>query len=123
MKATICFVLLTAILAPALLAQTRANSSSPQTYQFQISAGVAENLLIHKVAPVLSKAAMEARGTTVLVVAIGTNGNVLKAKVISGPALLRKPVLDAVRQYKYKPYLLNGKAIEVETTVSVSLNN
>jgi protein TonB len=122
MKAATCLVLLSVILAPGLLAQTQAKSSPPQPYQIEISAGVAEKLLIHKVAPVLSQAAMEARGTTVLVVVIGKNGDVLKAKVISGPALHRKPVLDAVRQYRYKPYLLNGEAIEVETTVAVTLN-
>ena len=45
------------------------------------------------------------------------------SKVISGPAMLRKPILDAVRKYQYKPYLLNGKAVEVETTVSVTVDN
>jgi protein TonB len=123
MKTAACFVLLAAILAPGLFAQTQANSSPHQPYEIQISAVVAGKLLIHKVAPVLSQAAMEARGTTVLVVDIGRNGDVLYAKVISGPALHRKPVLDAVRKYKYKPYLLSGKAVEVETTVSVTTAN
>lgn len=123
MKTAASIVLLSAFLTPGLLAQTQANSRPPQLSQFQISAGVAEKLLIHKVAPVLSQTAMEARGTTVLVVLIGKNGDVLKAKVISGPELHRKPVLDAVRQYKYKPYLLNGEAIEVETTVSVTISS
>jgi protein TonB len=122
MKIFACFVFLSVFLAPGLLAQTQANSKLPQPYQFQIAAGVAEKLLIHKVAPVLSQAAMEAHGTTVLVVVIGKNGDVLHAKVISGPALHHKPALDAVRQYKYKPYLLNGEAVEAETTVAVTLN-
>jgi protein TonB len=82
----------------------------------------AEKLLIHKVEPVLSLAAMEARGTIVVVIEIGRNGDVLHPRVISGQALLSNPVLDAVRKYKYKPYLINGKAVEVETTVSVTLN-
>ena len=88
----------------------------------RVSAQVAEKMLIHKVNPVLTQAAMEARGTTVLLVEIGKKGDVLTAKVISGPALHRKPVLDAVRQYQYKPYLLNDTPVEVTTTVSVSLN-
>ena len=37
--------------------------------------------------------------------------------------MLRKPVLDAIRKYKYKPYLLSGKAVEVETTVSVTMDS
>ena len=51
---------------------------------------------------------------------IDKNGNILDPTVVSGPSLLRRPVLDAVQKfYKYKPYLLNGKAVDVETTVSV----
>ena len=65
---------------------------------------------------------MEAHGTVVVVIEIGINGDVRYSKVISGPAILRKPVLDAVRKYKYKPYLLNNNAVEVQTTVSVTLN-
>lgn len=61
--------------------------------------------------------------TVVLDITIGRTGDVRFAKVISGPAMLLKPVLDAVRKYKYKPYLLNGKALEVETTVSVTMDS
>ena len=58
-------------------------------------------------------------GTVVVAIQIGKNGDVRSAKVTSGPALLHQPVLDAVRKYKYKPYLLNSTAVEVLTTVSV----
>ena len=120
MKILACFVLLSAILAPSLVAQTQANPAAvPMSPYIRVSAGVADKLLVHKVEPVLSQAAMEAHGTTVLIIEIGKNGNVLFAKVISGPAMLRKPVLDAVRKYKYNPYLLNGKPVDVETSVSV----
>jgi len=37
--------------------------------------------------------------------------------------MLSKPVLDSVRKYKYKPYLLNGKAVDVETTVWVTMDS
>jgi protein TonB len=123
MKTAACFVLLSAILAPGLLAQTQAPPAAmPPQHYIRISAGVAEKLLKHKTEPVLSQAAMEARGTVVMMIAIDKNGNVLYPKVISGPALLSNPVLDAVRKYKYKPYLINGKAVVVETTVSVTMN-
>jgi protein TonB len=39
--------------------------------------------------------------------------------VVSGPALLRQAALDAVKQWLYRPYLLNGQPVEVETAVSV----
>ena len=62
-------------------------------------------------------------GTVVVAIGIDKNGEVLHPKVISGPALLQKRVLDAVRNYKYKPYLLNGTAVGVKTTVSVTLDS
>jgi hypothetical protein len=50
---------------------------------------------------------------------IDSSGNVLHPTVISGPAPLQHLILDAVQKYTYKPYLLNGRAIDVETTDSV----
>jgi protein TonB len=68
---------------------------------------------------------MEARviGTVVLDIVISGQGNVEYTHIISGPKMLLQPVLDAVRRYKYLPYLLNGKPVEVETTVSVTCQN
>jgi protein TonB len=126
-KTAACFVLLSAALTTPLLAQTQASpASAPTPNQLQISAGVAEKLLVHKVAPdTCAHIAMAARvtGTVVLAIVIDREGNVLHPKVVSGPKMLQKMVLDAVRKYKYKPYLLNGKAVEVETTVSVRLTS
>jgi len=61
--------------------------------------------------------------TVVVAFEIDKNGNVLHPKIVSGPPMLRKPVLDVVRKYKYKPYLLNGDPIEVGTSVSVVIDN
>jgi hypothetical protein len=120
MKTAACFVFPLAILSISLFAQTNPTTLLP--YEINISPGVAEKLLIHKVDPdACLHLAMAARvtGTVVVGFDIDKNGNVLHPKAISGPAMLRKPVLDAVRKYKYRPYLLNGKAVEVETTASV----
>jgi len=89
--------------------------------EVNISAGVAEKLLIHKVDPKVKCPPMAARVSGMVVVAIETDrpGNVLYPKVLSGPKLLQQSELDAVRQYKYKLYLLNGTPIVVETTVSI----
>jgi len=122
MKIVACFALISAIFAPGLVAQTKTNSAaSHQPYEIQISAGVAEKLLIHKADFVCSTLGRYTRIEAIVVVAIGIdkNGDVLHPTVVSGPQIVRKAVLDAVRKYKYKPYLLNGNAVEVETTVSV----
>jgi protein TonB len=125
MKNTAYFILLSMILAPGLLAQTHANPGAPQPYQLQISAGVAEKLLIHKAEIICPRIPMAAHviGTVGVAIVIDMNGAVSYTKVISGPAMLRKPVLDAVRKYKYKPYLLNGNAVEVESIVWVTMDS
>ena len=123
MKKAACFVLTLAILSIRLLAQTNPTKVLP--YEISISPEVAEKLLIHKVDPdACPHIAMAAHviGTVVVDFDIDKNGNVLHPTAISGPAMLRKSVLDAVRKYKYKPYLLKGKAVEVETTVSVQID-
>jgi hypothetical protein len=118
-------LVLSAILASGLFAQTNARPTTQQPYEIQISSGVAEELLVSKADVVCPRMAMPPRitGTVVVGIEIDRNGNVLHSKVISGPAMLRKPVLDSVRKYKYKPYLLNGKAVDVETTVLVTMDS
>ena len=117
MKAALCFAFLWFMpIAPAT-----PQTSRGQQVEVNISAGVAEKLLIHKVEPKVKCAPMAARvtGTVVVFIEIGRKGEVLHPKIISGPKMLEQAALDAVRQYKYKPYLLNGTPVVVETTVSI----
>ena len=90
-------------------------------YEVRIDAEVAEKLLVHKVEPVCKQVVMGARvtGTVVVDIEISTQGEVLHSTIISGPKLLRKPALEAVRQFKYKPYTLSGMPIQAETTVPI----
>lgn len=124
MKTAACVLLTLAILSIRLFAQS--NPTTYRPYQINVSPGVAEKLLIRKVDPdACPHIAMAAHviGTVVVAFGIDKNGNVLRPTVVSGPAMLQKPVLDAVRKYKYKPYLLNGHAVVVGTTVSVQIDN
>jgi protein TonB len=50
---------------------------------------------------------------------ISTAGTIENLRVSSGPAMLRQAALDAVQNWRYKPYELNGEPVEVETTVNV----
>jgi TonB family protein len=59
------------------------------------------------------------QGKVVLGATIGKDGKIKHLRVVSGPNKLRKSSLDAVRQWTYKPYLLNGQPVEVETTINV----
>jgi outer membrane biosynthesis protein TonB len=50
---------------------------------------------------------------------VGKTGDVENLKVVLGPRELQQSSLDAVRQWKYKPYLVNGDPVDVKTTISV----
>jgi protein TonB len=89
--------------------------------KINISAGVAVGMLIQKVQPVYPPIAKAARvsGTVVLQATISKNGTIENLRVISGPAMLQQAAQDAVRQWRYRPYLLNNEPVEVDTTVNV----
>lgn len=63
-----------------------------------------------------------ASGTVVLQATISRSGMIENLRVVSGPPLLQQAALDAVKQWRYRPYLLNGDPVEVETTVNVEFN-
>jgi len=58
-------------------------------------------------------------GTVLLHVVINTDGSVQLVEYVSGPPLLKDSTINAVRQWRYKPTLLNGYPSEVDSTVSV----
>ena len=126
MKALALFVVLSAVLQTAPATQTDACCIYlPEPHRVNISPELAQKMLIHKADLACPKVAMPARftGTVVLNILIDKSGNVIRSAVISGPAMLQKPARRAVRKYKYKPYLLNNKAVEVVTTVAVVIDS
>lgn len=89
-----------------------------------ISAGIAVGLLVQKTAPIYPSIAKSARisGTVVIQATISKNGTVGNPRVVSGPTMLRQAALDAVKSWRYRPYLLDGSPVEVDTTVNVVFN-
>jgi protein TonB len=86
-----------------------------------ISAGVMVGMLIQKTQPVYPPIAKAARvsGTVVLQAEISKQGTIQNLHVVSGPAMLQQAAMDAVKSWRYRPYLLNNEPVEVETTVNV----
>jgi TonB family protein len=78
--------------------------------------------VLNKVPPKYPEDAKKARiqGTVVLNAVISKDGSVEKLVVVSGPKELQQSSLDAVRQWSYKPYLVNGQPVEIKTTVKVT---
>ena len=86
-----------------------------------ISGGVAAGMLLQKTIPMYPPIAKAARvsGTVVLQATISKTGTIENLRVISGPAMLQQSALEAVKSWRYRPYLLNNEPVEVETTVNV----
>ncbi len=87
----------------------------------QVPPSEMEHLLTHKVDPVYPEAAKQtkAQGMVVLDAVIGADGTVRNLKPVSGPDVLEPAALEAVRWWRFEPYRVNGKPVEVETTVAV----
>jgi TonB family protein len=97
------------------------SNASKAPRQITVSAAVMSGNILTKAVPQYPPAAKKAKiqGTVVLRVVIGDDGNVKNIQVVSGPNELQQSSIDAVRQWTYKPYLLNGDPVEVKTTVNI----
>ncbi|HZR64465.1 MAG TPA: TonB family protein [Terriglobales bacterium] len=88
----------------------------------RVSQGVTQGMVLHKVQPAYPPLARTARvqGSVVLAAIIGKDGTIQNLHVISGHPLLTQAALDAVKQWRYRPYILNGEPVEVDTQVTVN---
>ena len=122
-------LLASAALWPQTNSQAQTNNAS-QTYKpatlhrVRVSPGIAADNLIHKIVPEYPPKAKEnhIQGAVVLHVIIDKQGQVIDLKTVSGHPDLVPAATDAVKQWRYNPYLLNGEPVEVETTVTVNFN-
>jgi len=103
-----------------------ANTPPPkvQPQKIRVSSGVAAGNLVNQVKPIYPPIARQARisGQVVLAATISKSGTIENLHVISGHAMLIQAAIDAVKQWRYKPYLLNNEPTEVETQVTVNFN-
>jgi protein TonB len=92
--------------------------------RIRVSAGVSQKLLVKRVDPEYPIAALRGRirGNVVLHILITKAGDVATVELVLGHPILAAAATDAVKQWKYKPYLLNGIPIEVDTEVLVSFS-
>jgi len=88
----------------------------------RVSQGVSEKFLIKKAQPKYPKAAQKVgiQGSVVLQIVIDTNGEVRNLKPVLGDPTLTPAAADAVKQWKYKPYLVDGQRVEMETRVVIA---
>jgi protein TonB len=98
-----------------------ANIPKPSLATLKISQGVSQGLLIKRVAPKYPQAALavRAQGTVLIEATVNKEGNVINPKVLSGSPVLAQAALEAVRQWRYKPYYLNGQPVEIQTQITI----
>jgi periplasmic protein TonB len=94
--------------------------ATPQ--RVRVSQGVTQGLLIRKVQPTYPPLARQARiqGSVLLQAEISRTGDIENLRLISGHPMLAPAAIEAVKQWKYKPYILNGEPVEVETQITVN---
>jgi len=100
------------------------DAPKPVLQKLNVSQGVSQGLLIKKVAPVYPATALRLRieGSVQLLATISAQGNITDIKVLSGDQQLTRAATDAVKQWKYKPYLLNGEPVEIQTQVTINFS-
>ena len=98
------------------------NAQKAPQETLRISQGVSQGLIVKKVQPVYPPQARLIRleGIVELQANISKSGSISSVKQLSGDPVLGRAAMDAVRQWKYKPYFLNGEPVEVETQVTVN---
>ncbi len=97
-------------------------ATKPSTTQrVRVGGNVQAAKMIHQVQPIYPQIALTAhvQGTVILQAIVAKDGTILEVHYVSGPALVMRSAMDAVRQWRYAPTLLNGEPVEVDTTVSV----
>jgi TonB family protein len=106
----------------ASAAPAEANTATPK--RIRVSPGIVTGLLMKKVQPQYPEDAKQERvqGEVVMKAEIDEAGNVEKLSLISGDPLLAPAALEAVKQWKYKPYVLDGQPVKVETQVTVNFS-
>jgi protein TonB len=98
------------------------DAPQPKLQVLRVSQGVSQGLLMKKIAPSYPQAALQMRmyGEVELLATVSKQGLIERINVLNGDPVLVKAATDAVKQWKYRPYLLNGEPVEIETQITVS---
>ncbi|HVI09325.1 MAG TPA: TonB family protein [Candidatus Binatia bacterium] len=99
----------------------KASAPTPVLQTLHVSQGVSRGLLIKETPPAYPPAALRTHveGNVELMATISKNGEITAIKILSGDSTLSHAAADAVKQWKYKPYLLNGEPVEIQTQITV----
>jgi len=104
------------------LVSTNVAVPKPAPGALQVSEGVTQGLLIKKIAPVYPAGALKLRkqGAVELLATVSKTGTITKIQVLQGESMLAQAAVDAVRQWKYRPFLLNAEPVEIQTQITIN---
>ena len=107
---------------PSLIASPSLNLPRPTLATVRVSQGVSQGLVIKRVQPKYPQAALASHtgGAVLIEATVNKEGNITNVKVLNGDPILAKAALDAVRQWRYKPYYLDGEPVEIQTQITVN---
>ena len=90
-----------------------------------VSQGISQGMLLQRVSPSYPAVARQARitGDVLMQAVIGKDGSIQHLKVLHGQPLLAQSAITAVKQWRYRPYLLNGNPVEIETQITVQFKD
>jgi periplasmic protein TonB len=110
-----------ALPALVLLAAFAVAQDNPPPKHLRVSSGVADSLKIHDAMPHYPRKAQEKgiQGDVLLQATIDIKGNLTNLKVVQGDPILVKAAVDAVKKWRYRPYILNGEPVDVDTTIKI----
>ena len=113
------FVLLDTDSRPDVTAESLAQDTPRGLITVRLTGGGSGKMVVHRVEPDYPYIAKAARvqGTVVMFAVIGKDGGIHDLRLVSGHPLLAKAALGAVMQWRYKPFLLDGQPIDVQTTI------
>ncbi len=105
-----------------LISSASSSLPRPSLATIKISQGVSQGLLIKRVQPTYPPAALKvhSQGAVQIEATINKEGNVINPKVLRGDPVLARAALEAVRQWRYKPYYLDGGPVEIQTQITVN---
>jgi|SRR5579863_8056959 TonB family protein len=106
----------------AFVAGSSLAASQVHAGRVRVSQGVMSGMIDKKVEPVYPPLARQAhiQGTVILRAQINKTGDVVNLQLVSGHPMLAPAAIDAVKQWKYRPFLLNGEPVDVETDITVN---
>ena len=99
-----------------------AKTAAPAPKRVRVPARLAEANLVYDIAPKYPPEAGRAQieGTVVLLAVIGKDGTVEDVRVKSGLSVLAQAAIEAVKQWRYRPYLMNGEPVEVDSQITIN---